>query len=86
MTNEVVMHRIDGDPDQAGQRLFEVEFLEALVLLLGDRLVDEVRHAGHEVHQEPHGEDPDDELGLQVGRSFGTASVMKEIRATPVTP
>ena len=74
------------DPDEAGQRLLEVEFLQALVLLFGDGLVDEVRHAGHEVHQEAHGEDPDDELGLDVDWTFGTARVMKEIRATPVTP
>ena len=34
-----------GDPDQAGQRLFEVEFLQALVLRFGNSLVHEVRDA-----------------------------------------
>ncbi len=29
-------------------------------------MVDEVRHAGHEVHEKAHGEDPDDELGLNL--------------------
>ncbi len=40
--------------------------LLALVQLLGDRLVDEIGDAGHEIHQEAHGEDPDDQAGLDV--------------------
>ena len=59
------------DPDQARERLLEIELFEPLVLLLGDRLVEEVRRPRHEVHEEPHEEDPDDELRLDVGAGNG---------------
>ena len=85
MPNEVEMHRMDAIQIRRVSGCSKSNSVQSLVLLLGDRLVDEVRHAGHEVHQEAHGEDPDDELGLDVDCS-GTASVMNAIRATPVTP
>ena len=86
MPNDVEMHRIDAIQISRVSGCSKSNSFRPLYLLLGDRLVDEVRHARHEVHQEPHREDPDDQLGLQVGLLLGTASVMNEIRATPVTP
>ena len=60
-----------GDPDQARERLLEIEFFQPLVLLLGDRLIEEVRRPRHQIHEEPHEEDPDDELRLDVGAGDG---------------
>ena len=61
------MHRIDAIQIRRVSGSSKSNSFRPVYLLFGDRLVDEVRHAGHEVHQEPHGEDPDDQLGLEVG-------------------
>ena len=86
MTNDVVMHRMDAIQMRRVSGCSKSNSFMPLYLLLGDGLVDEVRHAGHEVHQEAHGEDPDDQLGLESSMLVRTARVMKVIRATPVTP
>ena len=66
ITYDVVMHRIDAIQISRVSGASKLNSFRPAILRFGDRLVDEVRHAGHEVHQEPHGEDPDDQLGLDV--------------------
>ena len=75
------------DPDEPRQRGFEVELLQAAVLGLGDRLVDEVadtpdmksiRNRIAKIHTMS--------FACRSACSVGIASVMNEIRATPVTP
>ena len=65
MPNEYDAER-RSNPDQPGQRLLRIKLFQPPVLSFGNELVDQVRQAGHEVHQEPHGKKSHDQFGLQV--------------------
>ena len=61
----VAMEMIDPSQTSIGQRRVEVHRLGVAVIHAGDGFVDEVRgHAGQE-HDQAHGEDPDEKLGLE---------------------
>ncbi len=53
-----------GEPDQAGQRHLEVHRLGLAEARLGPRVVEQVRHAARDDHDDAHHEDPDEELHL----------------------
>ena len=53
-----------GQPDQAGQRLLVIHLRRSGVPRCRDGLVDEVREAGGEHHDDAHREDPDQQLDL----------------------
>ena len=75
-----------GDPDQVGQRGFEVEILLAAEHGLAEGFVGEVgNQRGHD-HQRAHDEDPDDERGAQMVGLAASARARNAISATPVTP
>ena len=56
-----------GDPDQVGQRMFEIELLFSGKERLADRMIDEIGRERREDHQDTHGEDPDDQLPAHHG-------------------
>ena len=60
----------DGDdrsePDQRGQRRFEVHLVGVAVAGLGNGFVQEVRHGAGDQHHDAHDEDPDQQLHLHV--------------------
>ncbi len=60
----------DGDdrsqPDQRGQRRFEVHLVGVAVTGLGNGFVQEVRHGAGDQHHDAHDEDPDQQLHLHV--------------------
>ena len=67
---QVAPHKRSGDaeggcdPDQSHERLFEIELFLAAVFGRRNGLVHEVRNTREEVHQEAHGENPDDQFAL----------------------
>ncbi len=59
-----MMQRIEAIQTSEVSGASKFKLSAAAVRLFGDRLVDEVGDADMKIHQEPHGEDPDDQLDL----------------------
>ena len=56
-----------GEPDQRGQRRFEVHLVGVAVARLGDGFVEEVGHGAGDQHHDAHDEDPHQQLHLDRG-------------------
>ncbi len=52
-----------------GQRVLEVHFLGVAIFRLRNGFVEEIGDAAGQEHHQAHREDPDEELGLDVGRA-----------------
>ena len=79
-------HRDDRrQPHEDRERRLEVHLVGVAVAGLGDRLVDQVRHAARDDHHDAHHEDPDEQLDLD-RRHPARRATMNEMSATPVTP
>src|SRR5205807_9769919 len=54
------------DPDQRGQRSFEIHVVAVSVSRLSDSVVDEIRKRAGNQHHDAHDEDPDQQLHLNL--------------------